>query len=200
MDIQVRPDARALRTRHDAHVRLTAAPHPATVVTWSDSGRPGTRSLAGPRDCIRVVARTVGPRDVFAVVESALHRGVLRSGEFRELAREHPYLARAARASESGGESLLRWDLLSVGIEARQQVVIPGVGRVDHLIGERLISEVDGAEFHTERDDFEEDRRRDAVAASLGFRTLRFSYSQVERGDPAVMAAIYAALAHGDHR
>jgi len=108
-------------------------------------------------------------------------------------------LAAAGNKSESGGESLLLFDLRQLGFVLRQQVEIVGVGRVDFIIGERLIVEVDGYEFHSERRDFEEDRRRDAVASSLGYRTLRFSHLQVERNDPIVKASILAALARGDH-
>lgn len=108
-------------------------------------------------------------------------------------------LERAGHRSESGGESLLLFDLLGAGIEVRQQVRIAGVGRVDMIIGERLIVEVDGYEFHSTRADFEEDRRRDAASSALGYRTLRFSHAQVERGDPVVLASIRAAVARGDH-
>ena len=108
-------------------------------------------------------------------------------------------LALAGRVSESGGESLLLYDLHERGITVAQQVSIAGVGRVDMLVGDRLILEVDGAKFHTARADFEEDRRRDAASSALGFRTLRFSHSQVERRDPVVMASILAAVARGDH-
>ena len=76
-------------------------------------------------------------------------------------------LARAGHVSESGGESLLLFDLLVAGIDVRQQVRLPGVGRVDMIIGERLIIEVDGYEFHSTRADFEEDRRRDAASSAL---------------------------------
>jgi very-short-patch-repair endonuclease len=204
IDIQVRPDARALRTRTDPNRRLAAHPDPLARVHWTDGGRPGTRTLAGPVDCLASLLTSGDPRTCFASVESALRGGVITRVEWRRLLGTLPLalaaaLSGASRASESGGESLLLFDLRRAGIRPRQQVRITGVGRVDLLIGERLIIEVDGAEFHTERRDFEEDRRRDAVAAALGYRTLRFSHTQVERGDAAVLAAIRAAMARRDH-
>ena len=60
-------------------------------------------------------------------------------------------------------------------------------------------SEADGAEFHTKREDFEEDRRRDAELSAAGYRVLRFSYAQIEQRPDEVMAAIWAAIRRGDH-
>lgn len=204
VDIQVGPDARALRTRTDPRQRLAEHPDSSARVTWTDQRRPGTRSLAGPVDCVRVALGVCDARTSFAIVESALHSGTLTRAEWRRLLSELPRamrraLAAAGNKSESGGESLLLFDLRQLGFVLRQQVEIVGVGRVDFIIGERLIVEVDGYEFHSERRDFEEDRRRDAVASSLGYRTLRFSHLQVERNDPIVKASILAALARGDH-
>lgn len=204
VDIQVRPDARALRTRDDPRQRLRATTDRKTRVTWTDRRRPGTRTLAGPVDCLRVAVRTSSTRVSFAIVESALQRNVITGAEWARLlsalpAEQRRLLVDASRESESGGESLLRFDLLCCGLPFVQQVTIDGVGRVDFLLGERLIVEVDGHEFHSARNDFEEDRRRDAVASGLGYRTLRFSHTQVERNDPVVMASILAAVARGDH-
>lgn len=84
-------------------------------------------------------------------------------------------------------------------VELRQQVRVRGIGRVDFLIGDGLVIEVDGAEFHTSRTDFEEDRRRDALLSALGYRVLRFSYNQIASRWPEVEAAIRAAVARGDH-
>lgn len=203
VDVQVRPDARALRTRTNPKQRLAEHPDSTARVTWTDRRRPGTRSLAGPEDCVRIALGVCDTRTSFAIVESALRGGVLTRAEWRRLLVELPpprrrLFAGAGGTSESGGESLLRFDLRATGLAAQQQMKIAGVGRVDFLLG-RLIVEVDGYEFHSDRSDFEEDRRRDAVASTLGYRTLRFSHLQVERNDPVVMAAIRAAIARGDH-
>ncbi|MBU1589356.1 MAG: endonuclease domain-containing protein [Actinobacteria bacterium] len=204
VDIQVRPDARALRSRADPRKRLAETPDADVQVAWTDHGRPGTRSLAAPIDCLGVLISHSSPRESFAAVESALHKSVISRAEWRTMRAQLPAslarsLERAGHRSESGGESLLLFDLLGAGIEVRQQVRIAGVGRVDMIIGERLIVEVDGYEFHSTRADFEEDRRRDAASSALGYRTLRFSHAQVERGDPVVLASIRAAVARGDH-
>ncbi len=80
-----------------------------------------------------------------------------------------------------------------------RQVEIRGVGRVDFLVGERLVIEVDGREYHVDVERFENDRRRDALLSGLGFRVLRFSYEQVLRRWSEVAAAVFGAIARGDH-
>ncbi len=98
---------------------------------------------------------------------------------------------------ESGTETLfwLRTQPLSI----RRQVVVPGVGRVDFLVGERLVVEVDGAAYHAGTAQFERDRARDAALSTRGFRVLRFSYWQVMERWLEVQTALQASIARGDH-
>jgi very-short-patch-repair endonuclease len=61
--------------------------------------------------------------------------------------------------------------------------------QVDFLFpGHRLIVETDSWMHHRSREAFENDRARDALMARAGYRTLRFTYRQIER-DPASVAA-----------
>ena len=108
-------------------------------------------------------------------------------------------LASADGVCESGTETYfwLRTRRAIPGI--RRQVRIPGVGRVDFLVGHRLVVEIDGAEYHTDPVAFERDRRRDALLSRLGYRVLRFSYHQVMNEWPLVEAAVLAAIARRDH-
>ena len=84
-------------------------------------------------------------------------------------------------------------------IIARPQVQIAGVGRVDLVVGTKLVVELDGWEFHETREQFEEDRRRDARLTELGYRVLRITYRQLMRGWARVRAAVLACVARGDH-
>jgi very-short-patch-repair endonuclease len=87
---------------------------------------------------------------------------------------------RSRPGSDAGTESVVRQRLESRGVVVDQQVSIPGVGRVDMLIrGTRIIIEVDGKNFHSREDAFENDRRRDAELAALGYIVIRLSFAQV---------------------
>jgi len=80
----------------------------------------------------------------------------------------------------------------------RRQVKIAPVGRVDFVFGDRLVVEIDGYEYHSSRDDFESDRRRDAMLSALGYRVLRFSHRQVMDRWTEVETAVLAAISRGD--
>jgi very-short-patch-repair endonuclease len=79
-------------------------------------------------------------------------------------------------------------------------VVIAGVGRVDLLIGERLVLELDGAEWHTGIDAIERDRRRDRELVARGYLVMRVTYRQLlERWDE-VEAQILRLVRRDEHR
>ncbi len=141
----------------------------------------------------------------FVCTESALNRRLISRADLQWVLESIPksrlgMLRSVEPFSESGGESLVSFHLRLARIPFRQQVVIADVGRVDFLIGDRLVVELDGAEFHTDTASFEEDRRRDAVLSALGYRTLRFSYRQIEQRPSEVLMSIRAAMARADHR
>ncbi|MEO6944139.1 MAG: DUF559 domain-containing protein [Lacisediminihabitans sp.] len=203
LDVTVRPDARALRSRSDKTVRLTAVKPTGVAVRWTDTGDSGTRTAVNAVACLRDIVRKQSPIVAFAAVESALFQGMIsETGWKRELEFLTPHyrgaLNRAGKLSESGGESMMKYHLILHSIAFAQQVKIAGVGRIDFLLGRRLVVEVDGAEFHTSRASFEEDRRRDAVLGALGYQVLRFSYTQVAHNWKQVEAAIFAALARAN--
>jgi very-short-patch-repair endonuclease len=108
-------------------------------------------------------------------------------------------LSFAIAASDSGLETLVRWRLHLLGIRCRAQVDVSGVGRVDLIVGDRLIIELDGRAYHSSEEAFAVDRRRDAAVAALGFVTLRFSYAQVIHAWDDVVSAVLAAISSGLH-
>lgn len=151
-------------------------------------------------DCLRQVVRCAGRELAGAVLDSALSTGQLDRASLCELfadafTRERLLAGGATPRSESGTESRVARRLTALGISYRQQVRIPRVGRVDFLLPKRVIVEVDGYAYHSSPDRFEEDRRRDAVAASLGYLVLRFSYAQVMNDVGLVERTILGALA-----
>jgi predicted transcriptional regulator of viral defense system len=71
----------------------------------------------------------------------------------------------------------------------------PGEGRVDAAYPEaKLIIEVDGRRWHTRRKDFAVDRGRDNEATLAGWRTLRFTWSELTKEPASVVDAVRAAL------
>jgi very-short-patch-repair endonuclease len=60
---------------------------------------------------------------------------------------------------------------------------------------ERLAVEIDGYEFHGDRDSFEADRRRDAVLAGHGLQVVRITWRQIANEPEATLALLVRALA-----
>lgn len=72
---------------------------------------------------------------------------------------------------------------------------ITGAGRVDAAYPAcRLLLEVDGRRWHTRAEDFDRDRRRDIEASLLGWRVLRFTWSDVVERPQWVCQVVAAHL------
>lgn len=148
-----------------------------------------------------VQSRSCQSREAFfAAYESAWHRGLLSYSDRKWIRERLPaswrYLLNLARGdAESGLESILRLRLHEAGLILQRQVQISGVGRVDFLI-DNIILEVDGRLGHADPASRHKDLRRDAVAASLGYRVLRFDYALVIHNWPMVLAAVLGAISH----
>jgi very-short-patch-repair endonuclease len=196
----VKPTDARLRTPTSRRTRLTDQ-HPGVIVHWSGNDPAGTRTVVSPLTCVRQVADCLSVELALAVAESGLHRGAFTRSEWRATLKALPSrvraeLSKATTLSETGSESIFVYRMSLIGILVRQQVSIPGVGRVDGLIGDRLIIEIDSRAFHC---DPAADRHRDALLSALGYRVLRFMYSQVMDHWPEVLAAVLAAIRRGDH-
>ncbi|MGC5169101.1 endonuclease domain-containing protein [Microbacterium sp. DT81.1] len=100
--------------------------------------------------------------------------------------------------SDSGLETIFVTRLSRWGLRMRQQVVLAG-RPVDVLIGDRLVVQVDGFEYHSKPADRRRDLEHDAELMLRGYVVLRFSYAQVLHDWPAVERTIARALAAGAH-
>jgi very-short-patch-repair endonuclease len=118
--------------------------------------------------------------EVLCSVDSALNRELVTLPQLRRLPGErwHRILDQADERAESGTETIFRFRARAAGYRPRTQVPVPGA-RIDFLLGERLVVEVDGSEFHSGREEFLRDRERDAWLAALGFYVVRLTYAQV---------------------
>lgn len=196
--VRVQHSACRLRTSHDFRQRLAEHPDPAVTTHWSPDSTDSSRLVAGPLDALD---------DYFACVERDVALGSLDS-----MIRSDPARASALRrrfgvgdregvdgGCESGIETVFFVRMLRLGLAPRRQILLPGVGRVDFLLGDRLVVEVDGRRFHDVESQFEKDRTRDAHVSASGRRALRFSHDQVLERWTEVERAVLASVARGDH-
>ncbi|MEL4356596.1 MULTISPECIES: endonuclease domain-containing protein [unclassified Luteococcus] len=100
--------------------------------------------------------------------------------------------------AESGTESLTRLRLQRHGVLLQTQVQIGQIGRVDLLVGERLIIEVDSRAHHTGEENYRKDRERDLQLRALGYIVVRLTYEQVMYRWDEVEPLILAMIRRGD--
>jgi very-short-patch-repair endonuclease len=199
LHVAVPPDATQLRSAVNYHDRLKSDSGARVVVHWDDVQNSGNRySTDLPSALLRTVS-CLGVESSFVLCESALFRRALTSSQWGELLASAPLNVRAklraaSRFSESGTESLFRFRSEVFRVRVQQQVWL-GPDRVDFLLGDRLVVEIDSVAHH----DPTEDAKRDARLSVLGYRVLRFMYSQVVGDWKRVEAAILAAISRGDH-
>ncbi|MGD8167485.1 endonuclease domain-containing protein [Herbiconiux sp. P16] len=143
--------------------------------------------------------------DAVASLDSAMNRGYFSFVQVAELL--DPMPAASSRlldlvdpSCESGLETKARLSLKATNIPYRTQVVIPTAGRVDLLIGDRLVLELDGWEWHSNKIDFEKDRRKDLALHALEYQVMRLSYAQVSFGWSEALRVIRAKVSRGEHR
>jgi very-short-patch-repair endonuclease len=81
------------------------------------------------------------------------------------------------------------------GIDFDAQVFLPGIGRVDFLLDQFLIVEIDGFAFHSQRADMLRDRDRNNTSTVQGFAVLRYMPEHIWFNPDHVLAEIRAVLA-----
>jgi len=143
--------------------------------------------------------RCAGDEAFFAAFESALSKRLLSKAARQRVRAALPQSARwlvdlARSDADSGLESVLRLRLHILGIRLDCQVQVAGVGRVDFVVGGRLIIEADGKLNHDGPSMRHKDLTRDAAASAQGFETLRFDYAQIVYDWTRVQSSILAAL------
>jgi very-short-patch-repair endonuclease len=187
------------------HVWLTDAGHAyarggdGCVNHWDEGVLDGFGLPSVPRMLAQILA-CCGVESFFVALESALRLDRIAGAGLAWLhSRVSPEgrsaIAFARADADSGLESLVQWRLRGYGLRVRTQVGVAGVGRVDLLIGDSLLVEVDGAENHAGPDHRHKDLVRDANAAMWGYSTLRFDYALVVHDWDLVERAILGRLA-----
>jgi very-short-patch-repair endonuclease len=143
------------------------------------------------------------PLDIVIAADSLLNLGMANRFQIDTIlgatARGRRILKRVDGNAESGTETMLRLRLRASNVRFRTQVPITGVGRVDFVVGNRLVIEVDGQAWHDTASQFELDRERDARLVAQGYLVMRFSYRRVMSDMAEVERRILAVVRARDH-
>jgi very-short-patch-repair endonuclease len=151
-------------------------------------------AAANPRELERAYAEGQAKRRITrTAVEAVLARNGRRAGTgvLRELLEKDgpPSLTRS-----EAEERLLRL-IRSSGLPDPDVNARVGPYEVDFLWPrEQLVVEVDGFQFHSSRQAFERDRRRDAELLARGYRVIRVTWRQIVSAPEAVMERLSQAL------
>jgi very-short-patch-repair endonuclease len=192
---------------HRLHVSVPRNGHrPSAELThWSAARRltPGTL-VDDPLTAFTQFAACGSELEIVVAADSAMNLGILTESEVTSVLlgtrRSRRLLARIDRLAQSGTETIVRLALSYSRIPTRAQVPIPGVGRVDFVIGDRLVVEVDSRAWHDNEAAFEADRRRDAALVALGYLVLRLSYRRVMHERDHLLDEVRSVVARGEHR
>lgn len=186
---------------------MAAAPHAGRVelagrVHWEKPSLP--RVPGALEDSVENVLEIVAgcqPRDsALAIWNSALHSGlvdldVLHRLRLRPAARA--LLREATPFADSGLESVVVPRLRWLKLPLRRQTWIAG-HRVDLLIGDRLVLQIDGG--HHVGEQRTRDIEHDARLMLMGYHVIRVGYDQVTNRWAEVQELILRAVAQGLHR
>lgn len=188
---------------------VAASPHagrfqvPArTVVHWSTPLVPRQRDAVEDdlSNALALIARCQPLETALVIWESALNQGVVDAQALARLplpAAAREVLARARPFADSGLETIVIHRLRWLNLPMLPQAWVLG-HRVDLLIGERLVVQLDGASHTGARRT--SDIEHDAQLTLRGYHVLRFSYEQIMERWEQVQAIIMEAVAQGLHR
>ncbi|WP_336630966.1 MULTISPECIES: endonuclease domain-containing protein [unclassified Microbacterium] len=173
------------------------------VAHWTRPVGPLGRSLVATiEDALAHVAVCQPPAVALVLWEAAARAEHLAPGALRAI--RWPSRAAADLAAEvtgladSGLEVLVCRPLRRLCVRVRQQAVVAGK-RVDVLVGEWLVVQIDGWAHHSSSAQRSKDIAHDAELRLRGYTVLRFSYAQVVHDAVGVERTIRRALAAGLH-
>jgi very-short-patch-repair endonuclease len=199
------PDDTVLHVGRPAHAGRVFGDPTGVVQHWqSPSWREDERPIESVPMLVRKILLCCDREYAIAVIDSALNQRKLTAAALKRILVTLPprfssILGDVDAASESGLESLCRVRLRNIGTSIRSQVNIVGVGRVDLLVGDRLVIEADGQAWHDGRESFHVDRTRDLALHRLGYIVIRVSYAHVMFEWMLVELAIRAIIGRREH-
>ncbi|MFC6234672.1 endonuclease domain-containing protein [Leucobacter soli] len=187
--------------RHFAVRESGARSRPSGVLHWrTPLVQRDPDALEDPlANVLDAVARCQPFEEAVAIWDSALNNGlvewlVLSRLPFAGVAKD--VLAASNRFADSGLESYVRTRLAWLRVRIVAQAWVHG-HRVDFLIGERLVLQIDGSQ-HSGAQRMA-DNRHDAELRLRGYEVIRIGYTQVMRDWPNVQQLIMDAISQGLH-
>lgn len=197
------PPGLDLHVRTSEHHRIAALP---PGIRRCRSGRAAPALAVDPLPVALVPAMgCLDDEGVVVVLDSIRNLRLLSLQELVRLPNGQPERIRRLVSltvpnSQSGTESMVRYRLWQHRVRAQPQVVIPGVGRVDLLVGDRLVLEMDSHEHHTGPTNYTRDRERDRALVRLGYLVVRLTYHQVVYGWADVWPDLQSLIRTDRHR
>ncbi|MFT4233335.1 MAG: DUF559 domain-containing protein [Leucobacter sp.] len=155
--------------------------------------------LEDPVENVLLLVALCQPQEAaLAIVDSALNKRLTTVSALERLEAPAlgPLLSRADPYSDSGLETLFRSRLSWLRIAIRAQTHLLG-RRVDFLIGDRLVVQIDGKHHSGAQRDA--DIRHDAALRREGYTVIRVTYSLVVHHWPEVQDMILSAISRGLH-
>ena len=149
---------------------------------------------------LSLIARCLPREEALTVWESALNKELVDIQSLQRLplsAAARDLLSECRPYSDSGLESLFKTRLRWLKQPIQPQVTLFG-HRVDFLIGDRLVVQIDGRQ-HDGEQHRSSDYAHDLQLELRGYHVIRVSYTQVMHEWPAVQTSILEALARGWH-
>ncbi len=200
------PQGEQLHIARPRHAGRTHGDPTGVIEHWQSSAwREHESPIEEINDAIRQIILCCSRETAIIVIDSALNRGMTTRPDLGRVLDSLPaghreILALVDARSESGLETICRLRLTSLGLRVRTQVRVAEVGRVDLIIGDRLVIEADGREWHEGSVAFETDRARDLTLLRKGYVVIRLSYTQIMTEWALVEASIRALIELGEHR
>jgi very-short-patch-repair endonuclease len=181
-----------------------ASGQPVICLHWRDHDQPSRAGVASVVDALVDAVKCLPEEQAIVVIDSALNKGLARRHEIEAAFARMPRrylraLVRADARSESGTETLVRLRLRTRGLRVAIQVRISGVGRVDLVVGDRMVIECDSVEFHTGKERYAADRRRDLKLIHLGYLPIRLTYEMIMFDWPATERMLLDLVARREH-
>ncbi|MCH6471383.1 endonuclease domain-containing protein [Sinomonas terrae] len=160
--------------------------------------------LAALEDVLLHALRCLPREAAVPLVASAVRLHGIRTAFFEEdlAAQKCGPALQALRAVDPRVESLPEAEALllliplarELGLEVEPQAYVPGIGRVDFLIGGFLIVEIDGVSYHSDRSSVRKDRQRNNSAVLGGYITLRYVPETIWNEPDRFVTDVRAAL------